>query len=81
LNCGGHIGYGIRPSERRKGYATQILSLALEKTKVLGINKVLVVCDTNNIGSRKTIISNGGVPDKDYIEQDGNIISRFWIET
>ncbi len=80
LNCGGHIGYGIRPSERQKGYATQLLSLALEKTKELGINKVLVVCDADNIASKKTIIKNGGIQDKDYIEEDGNIIYRFWIE-
>lgn len=80
LNCGGHIGYGIRPSERRKGYATQLLSLALEKTKELGIRKVLVVCDADNIASKKTIMKNGGIQDHDYIEEDGNIVNRFWIE-
>jgi predicted acetyltransferase len=80
LNCGGHIGYGIRPSERQKGYATELLALALEKIKYLGINKVLVVCDSDNIASKRTIIKNGGVQDKDYIEKDGNIINRFWIE-
>jgi predicted acetyltransferase len=81
LNCGGHIGYGIRPSERQKGYATQLLALALEKTKDLGIKKVLVVCDSDNIASKKTIIKNGGIQDKDYIEEDGNTINRFWIIT
>jgi predicted acetyltransferase len=80
FNCGGHIGYGIRPSERRKGYATKLLSLSLEKAKELGIKKVLVVCDDHNIASKKTILNNGGVPDHDYIEEDGNIINRFWIE-
>lgn len=80
LNSGGHIGYGIRPSERRKGYATKLLSLALKKTKELGINKVLVVCDADNIASKKTILTNGGIPDKDFIEEDGSIINRFWIE-
>ncbi|WP_421384843.1 GNAT family N-acetyltransferase [Bacillus salacetis] len=79
LNAGGHIGYGIRPSARKKGYATQILALSLEKTKELGIEKVLVVCDKGNIGSAKTIIKNGGLPDKDFIEDDGNVINRFWI--
>lgn len=49
FNSGGHIGYGIRPTERRKGFATKILSLALEKTRELGIDKVLVVCDATNI--------------------------------
>jgi predicted acetyltransferase len=81
LNCGGHIGYGIRPSERQKGYATQILALSLAKTKDLGIKKVLVVCNSDNIASKKTIIKNGGIQDKDYLEADGNVINRFWIET
>ncbi|MEC2627986.1 GNAT family N-acetyltransferase, partial [Bacillus cereus] len=48
FNAGGHIGYGIRPSERRKGYATKLLALSLEKTKELDITKVLVVCDAVN---------------------------------
>lgn len=80
FNCGGHIGYGIRPSERRKGYASKLLALSLEKAKDLGIDKVLVVCDQTNIGSEKTILNNGGVPDSDFIEEDGNVIKRFWIE-
>jgi predicted acetyltransferase len=80
LNSGGHIGYGIRPSERQKGYATKLLALSLEKAKEIGIQKALVVCDDGNIGSEKTILNNGGIPDKDYIEEDGNIIKRFWID-
>jgi len=80
LNSGGHIGYGIRPSERRKGYATQLLQLSLLKAKELGINKVLVLCDESNIASAKTIVNNGGKPDSDYIEEDGNVIKRFWID-
>ncbi|WP_099361519.1 GNAT family N-acetyltransferase [Fredinandcohnia onubensis] len=80
FNSGGHIGYGIRPSERGKGYATKLLALSLEKAKDLGIQKALVVCDEDNIGSLKTIVNNGGVPDTDFIEEDGNVIKRFWIE-
>lgn len=79
-NSGGHIGYGIRPSERRKGYATKLLSLSLEKAKELGIRKVLVVCDAANVGSEKTILNNGGLRDSDFIEEDGNVVKRFWIE-
>lgn len=78
-NAGGHIGYGIRPSERQKGYATELLRLSLEKTKELGINRVLVVCDAINIGSEKTIRNNGGVADVDFVEEDGNVIKRYWI--
>lgn len=79
FNCGGHIGYGIRPSERRKGYATKLLSLSLEKARELSILKVLVVCDEDNTGSKKTILNNGGIPDTDFIEEDGNIVKRYWI--
>lgn len=80
FNCGGHIGYGIRPSERQKGYATKLLSLSLEKTRELNLQKVLVVCDEENIGSEKTILNNGGIQDESFIEEDGNVLKRFWIE-
>lgn len=79
LECGGHIGYGIRPSERRQGYATKLLALALEKAKELGIKSVLVVCDEVNVASEKTILKNGGKPDTNYVEEDGNVVKRFWI--
>ncbi|MCK6074688.1 GNAT family N-acetyltransferase [Paenibacillus silvae] len=81
FHSGGHIGYGIRPSERRKGYAAELLKLALLECKKLGISKVLVVCDEINEASKKTIIKNGGLRDKDFIEEDGNVLNRFWIET
>ncbi|HGA0511263.1 GNAT family N-acetyltransferase [Bacillus pacificus] len=80
FNAGGHIGYGIRPSERRKGYATKLLALSLEKAKQLNITKALVVCDEVNTASEKTILHNGGVRDDDFIEEDGNVVRRFWIE-
>lgn len=80
FNSGGHIGYGIRPSERQKGYATKLLSLSLEKARELGIKKVLVVCDKTNLGSLKVITNNNGIPDSDFVEDDGNIVKRFWIE-
>jgi predicted acetyltransferase len=79
MNAGGHIGYGIRPSERQKGFATELLRLALEKTRELGINRVLVVCDAINVGSEKTIQKNGGIEDTDFVEDDGNVIKRYWI--
>ncbi|MFD0682572.1 MULTISPECIES: GNAT family N-acetyltransferase [unclassified Paenibacillus] len=80
LNSGGHIGYGICPSERRKGYATLLLSLALQQTAELGLQKVLVVCDKGNIGSERTILKNGGVFESEFIEENGNCIRRFWID-
>ncbi|MCC3374674.1 GNAT family N-acetyltransferase [Cohnella sp. REN36] len=80
LQSGGHIGYGIRPSERRKGYATRLLSLTLEMTRSWGWDRVLVVCDADNIASERTIVNNGGVPDASYIEENGNVVKRFWID-
>ena len=56
----GHIGYGVRPSERRKGYATKMLSYALKECKKLGLNKVILGCYKQNVGSAKTILKNGG---------------------
>ncbi|NIK79462.1 putative acetyltransferase [Paenibacillus castaneae] len=79
LQSGGHIGYGIRPSERQKGYATKLLALALEEARRLGIQRALVVCDEHNEASARTIVRNGGVPDSSYIEENGNVIKRYWI--
>ncbi|WP_088006973.1 GNAT family N-acetyltransferase [Indiicoccus explosivorum] len=81
FNNGGHIGYGIRPSARRLGYATKLLELSLAKANALGIERALVVCDEWNEASRKTILNNGGLADEDFIEEDGNVILRYWIDT
>jgi predicted acetyltransferase len=75
---GGHIGDGVRPSERRKGYATKMIALALDECRKLGIDRVLMVCDKSNIGSAKSIINNGGVLENE-IEIDGNVEQRYWI--
>ena len=79
LKTGGHIGDGLRPSERRKGYATAMIALALDECKKLGINKVLMSCDKENIGSAKSIINNGGVLENE-VEVDGHIEQRYWIQ-
>ncbi|MCI9079913.1 MAG: GNAT family N-acetyltransferase [Lachnospiraceae bacterium] len=76
---GGHIGDGVRPSERRKGIATQMIKLALEECKRLNIDKVLMVCDKTNTGSAKSIINNGGVLENE-INIDGVIEQRYWIQ-
>jgi predicted acetyltransferase len=78
LNTGGHIGDGVRPSERRKGYATNMIKLGLEECRKLGIEKVLITCDKSNIGSAKSIINNGGVLENEVIE-DGVVEQRYWI--
>lgn len=76
---GGHIGDGIRPSERRKGYATQMIGLALDECKKFGIKKVLMVCDKDNIGSAKSIIKNGGILENE-LNENGKIEQRYWID-
>ncbi len=79
LQYGGHIGYGIRPSQRRKGYASQMLTLTLPIVKELGISKALITCDKNNTGSAKTIMNNGGILENEVINGD-EITQRYWIE-
>ena len=77
---GGHIGYGIAPSERGKGYATKMLSLALEKCRELNIERVLLTCDEDNFKSSKTIINNGGVLENELCTDYGTVVRRYWIQ-
>lgn len=76
---GGHIGDGVRPSERRKRIATKMIGLALEECRKLGISRVLMVCDKQNIGSAKSIQNNGGVLENEVLV-DGVVEQRYWIE-
>ena len=80
LFTGGHIGDGVRPSERRRGYATAMIALALEKCRELGIKRELMTCDKDNIGSAKSIIRNGGVLENEVINEEGVLEQRYWIE-
>ena len=79
LQFGGHIGDGVRPSERRKGYATEMIRLSLIECKKLGINKVLMICDKTNVGSAKSIIKNGGVLENEVVDDNGKTQQRYWI--
>ena len=77
---GGHIGYSIRPSERRKGYAKEMLHTALPYCRELGLEKVLLTCIDSNIGSEKTIRANGSVYESTVYEPDEKVnLKRFWI--
>lgn len=76
---GGNIGYSVRKSERNKGYAKQMLKLALEKCKDLKMKKVLITCDKDNIASEKVILS-AGAKFEDIRSADGENKKRFWID-
>ena len=72
----GHIGYGVRPSQRRKGYATLMLKYGLEECKKYGLKKVILACYKQNVGSAKTIMKNNG-----KLIKEANVslnISEFW---
>lgn len=78
---GGNIGYSVRPSERRKGYAGEMLAQVLPYCRELGMEKVLITCEADNEASRRTILKNGGkyestvkIPDEDVQ------LERYWIE-
>ena len=78
---GGHIGYSVHPDERRKGYAKQMLALALAQAKKCGINPVLVTCDEKNAASARTILANGGVFERNvWLEEEKQTVSRYLID-
>lgn len=83
FNYGGNIGYSVLPEERQKGYAKEILRLMIERCKELGVGKVLIACDKENIASAKTIISNGGILENEVKDEPGlgwsGTIQRYWI--
>ena len=77
----GYIGYSVRPSERRKGYAKEMLRMVLPFCREIGIDKVLITCIDGNIGSEKTILANGGVYETTVCEPtEKEYLKRFWIE-
>lgn len=79
LRTGGHVGYSVRPTERCRGYATEILRLSLGLLREHGLRRALVTCDTDNEGSAAVIRACGGVFENEAREDDGTPVSRYWI--
>lgn len=77
----GHSGYGIRPSQRRKGYAARMLSMALPIMRGYGIDPVVISCAKDNIGSARTIQRNGGVYIREEVDEDGETVEIYHILT
>lgn len=81
LHFGGHIGYAVRPSDRNRGLATQMLKQGLMIAKEFGFSKVLAVCDEDNLASEQVILKNSGVlENKLYDHAEAVFVKRYWIE-
>lgn len=78
-NYGGHIGYGVRPSERNKGYATQMLRLALAYARKIGITRMMLACYQDNEPSARTILKCNGVLEREFVHTNGKTVQVYWI--
>jgi predicted acetyltransferase len=80
--AGGHIGYAVRETRRRQGYASAALALGLDRAREIGLDRVLLTCDDDNVASYRTIERAGGVL-QDISDQSARghaVLRRYWIE-
>ena len=79
---GGHIGYGVRPSARGRGFGKRLLALTLGEAARLGIDRALLTCAKANTASSGVILANGGVlEDESFRESRGEVVQRWWVPT
>ena len=79
-NYGGHIGYAVRPSKRKRGLATQILKQGLEIAEGFGFDRILCVCDEDNYASENVILKNGGILENQLYDPEEKVtVKRYWI--
>ena len=78
---GGHIGYDVRPSERRRGYGTRLLQLTLSEARKIGLTRVLVTADDSNVASWRIIERNGGQCEPKLLMTESGALRRYWIDT
>lgn len=78
IKCGGHIDYSVRKSQRCKGYATEMLGLALKECRRFNIKDVLITCDKDNSASAKAIRNNGAKLENE-VKEKNKMIQRYWI--
>ncbi len=76
---GGHIGYAIHPNERNQGHGAEMLFKIIKQSKQLGLNRVLLTCKHNNIGSKNIILKHGGQLENTVINNKNEMIERYWI--
>ncbi|KFI64547.1 GNAT family N-acetyltransferase [Bifidobacterium cuniculi] len=79
LRVGGHIGYSVLPTYRRRGYAKAMLAAAKDEARAIGIGRLLVTCHDGNVGSERTILDNGGQLENTVKDGD-ETVKRFWID-
>jgi predicted acetyltransferase len=78
---GGNIGYGVRPSARRRGFAGELLRRTLARARAMGMSKVLLTCGKTNLASVRTILGNGGVfASEEFLSERDEVVQRYWIE-